>query len=176
VTYTESRIKGAWIIDITRINDPRGFFAMTWLPNELRERGMNPELAQCNIAYNTRRGTLRGMHFQRAPHAQAKIIRATKGALLDVIVDLREDSPTFKQWDAVELTEENRRMFYMPEGMAHGYITLTDDTEASYFASSPWAPPAESGVRWDDPAFAIQWPFQPTVISDRDLAWPLFGA
>jgi dTDP-4-dehydrorhamnose 3,5-epimerase len=101
--YTPSRIPGAWVIDVTKISDARGFFAMTWLPNELSERGMNPSLAQCNFAYNTKRGTVRGMHFQKAPHAQAKIIRATRGALLDVIVDLREDSPAFRQWDAVEL-------------------------------------------------------------------------
>lgn len=173
--YTESKIAGAWVIDITRIEDKRGFFAMTWLPNELSERGMNPALAQCNIAFNAKKGTLRGMHFQHAPHAQAKIIRATRGALLDVIVDLRPDSPTFKQWDAVELTADNRRMFYMPEGIAHGYITLVDDTEAYYHASSPWVPAAESGVRFDDPAFKIDWPFPPAVISDRDLSWPAFA-
>jgi len=171
--YTPSRIPGAWILDISPIHDARGFFAMTWLPNELRERGMNPDLAQCNLAFNHKRGTLRGMHFQVAPHAQAKIVRATRGALLDVIVDLREESPTFRQWDAVELTAENRRMLYMPEGIAHGYLTLEDNTEAHYFASSPWAPKAESGVRWDDPAFGISWPSAPVVISDKDAAWPL---
>ena len=173
--YTPSRIPGAWIIDITPIRDQRGFFAMTWLPGELAERGMNPALAQCNLAFNARKGTLRGMHFQKAPHAQAKIVRATRGALLDVIVDLREDSPTFRQWDAVELTADNRRMFYMPEGIAHGYITLVDDTEAYYHASSAWVPASESGVRWDDPAFAIEWPFEPSIISDRDRQWPLFS-
>jgi dTDP-4-dehydrorhamnose 3,5-epimerase len=163
-------------MDITPVTDSRGFFAMTWLPDELTVRGMNPRLAQCNLAYNTRRGTLRGMHFQKAPYAQAKIIRATRGALLDVIVDLREDSPTFRQWDAVELSADNHRMFYMPEGVAHGYITLTDGTEAYYHASSPWVKEAESGVRWDDPAFTIEWPFAPTVISEKDEAWPLFQA
>lgn len=173
--YTPSRIPGAWTIDVTKIADTRGFFAMTWLPNELIERGMNPALAQCNLAFNTRRGTLRGMHFQNAPHAQAKIVRATRGALLDVIVDLREDSPTYRQWDAVELTADNHRMLYMPEGVAHGYLTLTDDTEAYYHSSVPWAPQAESGVRWNDPAFAIEWPFEPVVISQKDAAWPLFG-
>jgi dTDP-4-dehydrorhamnose 3,5-epimerase len=171
--YTASRIAGAWIMDITPIHDTRGFFAMTWLPDELRERGMNAALAQCNLSFNHRRGTLRGMHFQKAPHAQAKIVRCTRGALLDVIVDLRPASPTFKQWDAVELTAENRRQFYMPEGIAHGYITLADDTEACYHASSPWVREAESGVRWNDPAFAIEWPFPPAVISDKDTSWPL---
>jgi len=171
--YTPSRIPGAWIMDVEPIHDQRGFFAMTWLPEELRERGMDPALAQCNLAFNHKRGTLRGMHFQKAPHAQAKIIRVTRGAVLDVIVDLREDSPTYRQWDAVELSAENRRMFYMPEGIAHGYLTLTDNTEAYYHASSPWVPAAESGVRWDDPAFAIKWPFRAEVISDKDTSWPL---
>ena len=172
--FTPSRIPGAWIIDITPIHDSRGFFAMTWLPADLRERGMNPALVQCNLAFNHKRGTLRGMHFQAAPHAQAKIVRATRGALLDVIVDLRPDSPTFTQWDAVELTADNRRMFYMPEGVAHGYITLADDTEASYQVSSPWVKASEGGVRWNDPIFRIQWPFEPVVISDRDANWPDF--
>ncbi len=173
--YTPSRIHGAWVIDITPIPDERGFFAMTWLPSELAERGMNPALAQLNLAFNHKRGTLRGMHFQKAPHAQAKIVRATRGALLDVIVDLREDSPTSRQWDAVELTADNRRMLYMPEGIAHGYLTLTDDTEAFYHASSPWVPASESGVRWDDPAFKIEWPFEPTLVSERDRQWPGFS-
>jgi dTDP-4-dehydrorhamnose 3,5-epimerase len=172
--YTPSRIPGAWVIDVTKITDARGFFAMTWLPRELSERGMNPSLAQCNLAYNTRRGTLRGMHFQKAPHAQAKIIRATRGALLDVIVDLRAGSPTFRQWDAVELTADNHRMLYMPEGVAHGYLTLVDGTEAYYHASAPWVPEAESGVRWNDPAFGIKWPFEPGVISEKDGAWEDF--
>jgi len=172
--YTPSPIAGAWILDITPIPDARGFFAMTWLPDELRQRGMNSSLAQCNLAFNHKRGTLRGMHFQKAPHAQAKIVRCTRGSLLDVIVDLREGSPTFKQWDAVELTADNHRMLYMPEGIAHGYITLSDDTEAYYHASSPWVREAEWGVRWDDPAFAIKWPFEPVVISEKDQGWPFF--
>jgi len=171
--FQESKIAGAWIIDIERIRDQRGFFAMSWLPDELRRRGMNADLAQCNLAFNHRRGTLRGMHFQKAPHAQAKIIRVTRGAVFDVIVDLREASPTYRQWDAAELTADNHRMFYMPEGIAHGYLTLEDATEAYYHASSPWAPASESGVRWDDPAFGIRWPFAPEVISDKDRQWPL---
>ncbi|MFM8534892.1 MAG: dTDP-4-dehydrorhamnose 3,5-epimerase [Acidimicrobiia bacterium] len=171
--YTPSRSPGAWIIDITPIHDARGFFAMTWLPDELRERGMNPALAQCNLAFNHKRGTMRGMHYQRPPHAQAKMVRCTRGALFDVIVDLREDSPAFRQWDAVELTADNRRMLYMPEGIAHGYLTLTDDTEAYYHVSAMWAPQAEAGVRWNDPTLAIDWPFPPTVVSARDEAWPL---
>lgn len=170
--FTESRIPGAWIIDVTPIPDNRGLFAMTWLPDEFRKRGIEPALAQCNLAFNYKRGTLRGMHFQKAPHAQAKIIRCTRGALLDVIIDLRPESPACCKWEAVELTADNRRMLYMPEGIAHGYLTLTDDAEAYYHASAPWEPKAESGARWDDPAFAVTWPFPPLVISGKDAAWP----
>ncbi len=172
MNFTASRIPGAWIIDIAAIHDPRGFFAMTWLPGEFRKHRIEPALAQCNLAFNHKRGTLRGMHFQAAPHAQAKIIRCTRGGLLDVIVDLRPESPAYRQWDAVELTAENHRMLYMPEGVAHGYLTLTDGAEAYYHASTPWQPSAESGVRWNDPAFAIAWPFAPVMISDKDAAWP----
>jgi len=174
VTFQETKIPGAWTIDITPISDSRGFFATTWLAEELTARGLDATLAQCNLAFSHKRGTLRGMHFQKAPHAQAKFVRATRGALLDVIVDLREGSPTFKQWDAVELTADNRRMLYMPEGIAHGYLTLVDGTEAYYHASSPWVRESESGVRWDDPAFGIEWPFAPEVISEKDCAWPLW--
>ena len=130
-------------------------------------------MAQCNLAFNHKRGTLRGMHFQTAPHEQSKLVRATRGALLDVIVDLRPGSPTVRQWDSIELTADNRRMLYIPGGLAHGYLTLADDTEAFYQASTPWAPQAESGVRWNDPAFGITWPFEPTVVSEKDQHWPL---
>lgn len=172
MTFTESRIPGAWIIDVKEIHDDRGLFAMTWLPDEFSTRGLDPSLAQCNLAWNHKRGTLRGMHFQTAPHEQVKIIRCTRGSLLDVIVDLRPDSPTWRQWDGVELTADNRRMLYLPAGIAHGYLTLTDGTEAYYHASTPWVPAAESGVRWNDPAFGIAWPFPPVVISDKDAGWP----
>lgn len=171
--FTSSSIPGAWVIDITPIHDDRGFFATTWLPDELRQRGIDSVVAQCNIAFNRRRGTLRGLHFQTAPHAQAKIVRATRGALLDVIVDLRPDSPMWRQWELFELTADNRRMLYIPPGLAHGYLTLTDDAEMFYQASTPWAPQAEAGVRWNDPAFGIKWPFEPTVISAKDQTWPL---
>ena len=171
--FTASRIPGTWVIDITPIRDQRGFFAMTWLPDELRRRGIDPAVAQCNLAFNHKRGTLRGMHFQAAPHGQAKIVRATRGALLDVIVDLRPDSPTWRQWESFELTADNRRMLYIPAGLAHGYLTLTDDAEMFYQASSPWAPQAEGGVRWNDPAFGITGPFEPAVISEKDQNWPL---
>ena len=173
--FTPSRIPGAWVIDIEPIHDQRGFFAMTWQPEEFRRRGIDPVVAQCNLAFNRKRGTLRGMHFQKAPHGQAKIVRATRGSLLDVIIDLRAESPTYRRWDAVELSQDNRRMLYMPAGVAHGYLTLTDDVEAYYHASTPWEPAAESGVRWNDPAFAITWPFEPVVISEKDRNWPLLS-
>lgn len=170
--FTESRIPGAWIIDLTEIHDDRGFFAVTWRPEEFLQRGIEPAVAQCNLAFNHKRGTLRGMHFQSAPHAQAKIVRCTRGALVDVIADLRPESPTYCQWDAVELTADNHRMLYMPGGVAHGYLTLEDDTEAYYHASTPWVREAESGVRWNDPAFGIAWPSAPAIISGRDATWP----
>ena len=171
--FTESRIPGAWIVDVTAINDERGLFAMTWLPAEFEKRGLDSSLAQCNLAWNHKRGTLRGMHFQKAPHEQVKLIRCTRGALLDVIVDLRPASATYLKWDSIELTEDNRRMIYIPAGLAHGYITLADGTEAYYHASTPWMPASEAGVRWDDPAFGIEWPFEPVLISGKDQSWPL---
>jgi dTDP-4-dehydrorhamnose 3,5-epimerase len=174
MTFTETGIPGAWIVDITAIRDDRGFFAMTWLPAEFRARGLDAALAQCNLAWNDKRGTLRGLHFQREPHAQAKLVRCTRGAVHDVIVDLRPGSPTFRQWESVALTQDNRRMLYISGGLAHGYITMTDDAEVFYQASSPWVPSAEAGVRWNDPAFGITWPAEPVVISGRDATWPDF--
>jgi dTDP-4-dehydrorhamnose 3,5-epimerase len=173
MTFTESRLPGAWIIDPKVIGDARGGFAVVWVADQFTRRGLDPSLAQCNLAWNHERGTLRGMHFQVAPHEQVKLVRCTRGALLDVVVDLRPDSPTYGQWDSVELTADNRRMIYVPGGFAHGYLTLEDGTEAYYHASTPYAPAFESGVRWDDPAFSIEWPFDPVVISDKDRAWPL---
>lgn len=174
MTFTETRIPGAWIVDITPIRDDRGFFAMTWESSEFAARGLDGSLAQCNLAFNFRKGTLRGMHHQRTPHEQVKLVRCIRGAVLDVIVDLRRDSRTYRQWDSVELTAENRRMLYIPAGLAHGYLTFTDDSEVFYQASTPWAPQAEAGVRWNDPAFGITWPSEPLVISDRDATWPNF--
>jgi len=174
VTFTETRIPGAWICNIEPIRDDRGFFATTWLPEEFAARGLDARLAQCNLAVSTKTGTLRGMHFQRAPHAQAKLVRCVRGAVMDVVIDLRRDSPTFRAWDRLELTADNRRMLYLPAGLAHGYITLTDDVEVFYQASTPWAPQSEGGVRWNDPAFGVDWPSPPVVISERDATWPDF--
>jgi dTDP-4-dehydrorhamnose 3,5-epimerase len=174
MTFTETPLAGAYIIDILPIGDERGFFSRTWSADELTRRGLDATLVQCNVAWNRVRGTLRGMHFQRAPYEEVKIVRCTRGALLDVIVDLRRASPTFRRWTSVELTADTRRMLYVPKGFAHGYLTLTDDVEAYYHVSAPYVPEAAGGVAWDDPAFGITWPFAPAVISKRDREWPRF--
>lgn len=176
MTFTEMPLKGAWFIDIVRIEDERGFFARTWAPEELTSRGLDPALVQCNVAWNHRRGTIRGMHFQRAPMQETKIVRCTRGAMFDVIVDMRPESPTFCQWASVELTDENRRMLYIPFGFAHGYQTLVDGVETSYHVSAPYSAAHAAGVRWNDPRLGIRWPLEPTVISARDTAWPDFTA
>lgn len=174
--FTATRIAGAEIIDIAPHQDERGFFARTWCRRELGERGLVTEVAQESISHNKRRGTLRGLHFQRAPHAETKIVRCTRGAIFDVIVDLRPQSPTYRQWLGVELTAENRRALYIPEGLAHGFQTLADDSEIFYQISAFHAPQAAAGCRYDDPAFAIAWPLAVTVISERDGSWPPFDA
>lgn len=173
--FTETELGGAFILDLEQREDDRGFFARSWDENEFRDHGLNPSIVQCNVSFNHHAGTLRGMHFQNAPHAEAKLIRCTLGAILDVIIDLRPDSPTFKRWIGVELTEENRRSLYVPEGFAHGYQTLADRTETFYQVSEFYAPGAEGGVRYDDPAFAIEWPREVTVISPKDASWPDFA-
>lgn len=170
---TELELGGAYAIDPERIPDERGFFARWWDRAELAAHGLSTDIEQCNVAWNERRGTLRGLHFQVAPHAEVKLVRCTRGVVWDVIVDLRADSPTHGRWQAVELTEENGRTLYIPGGFAHGYQTLTDDTETLYLISAAYAPEAASGVRWDDPAFSIDWPLPDNpVMSKRDRAWP----
>jgi dTDP-4-dehydrorhamnose 3,5-epimerase len=171
--FTATELGGAWLVDLDPREDERGFFARAWDRVEFAERGLSAELAQCNVSFNHRRGTLRGMHFQHAPHAEVKLVRCTRGAIYDVIVDLRPDSPTWKRWLGIELTAENRRALYVPEGFAHGYQTLVDATETFYQVSAFYSPGAEGGVRWDDPAFGIEWPYadQP-LMSEKDRAWP----
>jgi len=176
LNFRELSLAGAWVLEPDRKLDERGFFARTWDRELFRERGLNPELAQASTAFNERRATLRGLHFQRPPHAEAKVVRCTRGAVHDVLVDLRPEPPTFKRWAAVELSEDNGLSLYVPEGLAHGYLTLADATETSYFISTEYEPAAAGGVRWDDPAFGIDWPEAPQVISDRDRAWPDFSA
>lgn len=172
--FTETPLAGAFIIDPEPIEDERGFFARTWSFQDFERLGLDATLAQCNVAWNRARGTLRGMHFQREPFAEVKIVRCTRGALLDVIVDLRPASPTRCRWTSIELSADNRRMLYLPKGFAHGYITLCEDVEAYYHVSAPYSPSHASGVRWNDPAFGIAWPFAPTVISEKDRGWPDF--
>lgn len=169
-------LAGAWVIELERMYDERGFFARAFSDDEFARRGLASRFVQSGIAFNPRRGTLRGMHFQVPPHGEVKLIRCTAGAVHDVIVDLRADSPTFCQWAAIELSGDNRRTLYVPEGFAHGYVTLTDDAEMLYQMSVPHHAPAARGVRWNDPAFGIAWPLEPLVISERDASYPDFGA
>lgn len=172
--FTEVGLPGAYLIDVERREDDRGFFARTFCRREFEARGLNASVAQANTSYSRRRGTLRGMHLQKPPHAESKLVRCTQGSLYDVIIDLRPDSPTCRQWYGVELTAENHRMLYVPEGFAHGHLTLADQTVVTYLVSEFYAPEAESGVRYDDPAFGIRWPEEVRIISEKDRSWPDF--
>ena len=171
--FTETRLPGAFTIDVEPHEDERGFFARVWDGEELAAHGLDARVSQSSIAYNHVAGTLRGLHFQLPPHAESKLVRCTRGAIWDVIVDLRPGSPTYLEWAAVELTEENRRTLYVPEEFAHGYQTLADGSEVWYQMSAPYAPEAARGLRFDDERLAIDWPpAERRVISERDLAWP----
>jgi dTDP-4-dehydrorhamnose 3,5-epimerase len=172
VIFTETPLEGAFLIDLEPVSDERGFFARSFCRREFAARRLNPELAQCNISLNRRRGTLRGMHWQVAPHQEAKLVRCTQGAIYDVIIDLRQGSPTFATHFASTLTAIDRRMLYVPEGFAHGFLTLEDDTEVFYQMSEFFAPDSARGVRYDDPAFGIRWPMEILVVSDRDRSYP----
>nr|MDQ3283023.1 dTDP-4-dehydrorhamnose 3,5-epimerase [Acidobacteriota bacterium] len=154
--------------------DHRGFFARTYCEEEFRAHGLETHFAQSSIAFSSRRGTLRGMHYQREPFGEVKLVRCTRGAVYDAVIDLRPGSPAFRQWFAVELTAENRRMLYIPKGFAHGYQTLEDETEISYQMSTPYHREAAAGVRWNDPAFAVRWPIEVAVIAERDDDYPDF--
>jgi dTDP-4-dehydrorhamnose 3,5-epimerase len=173
--FTETDLADAYLIDLEQLEDERGFFARAWDVNEFAERGLSTRLVQANVAFNRSAGTLRGMHYQAEPHAEAKLVRCTRGAVYDVIIDLRPHSATHARWLAVELTAENGRMLYVPEGFAHGYQTLVDETETFYLVSEFYEPQAERGVRWDDPLFAIDWPKTANrIMSDKDRKWPDF--
>jgi dTDP-4-dehydrorhamnose 3,5-epimerase len=172
VIFTETPLPGAWLIDPERLEDHRGFFARTWCRREFESHGLSAHLVQCNISFNKRRGTLRGMHYQADPHQEDKLVRCTSGAVYDVIIDLRPHSPTFLRHFAVVLTAESRRMLYVPRGVAHGFQTLVDDTEVFYQMSEFHAPGAARGVRWNDPAFDIRWPIAGPILSERDRAYP----
>lgn len=172
--FTETPLAGTYLIEPEPLADLRGFFARTWCQREFEAHGVNPRLVQCSISFNWRKGTLRGMHYQEAPHAEAKLVRCTRGALYDVALDLRPASPTYRQHFAVVLSAENHRMLYIPEGCAHGFQTLEHDTEVFYQMSEYYAPDAARGVRWNDPAFAIPWPEDGRTIAERDSAYPDF--
>ncbi|MGI8554002.1 MAG: dTDP-4-dehydrorhamnose 3,5-epimerase, partial [Dehalococcoidia bacterium] len=162
------------ILDPERIEDDRGFFARVWCEREFHTHGLDTGVAQCSISFNNKMGTLRGMHFQMAPHEETKLVRCTMGAIYDAIVDLRKTSPTYGDWLAVELSASNRRQIYVPQGCAHGFQTLLDDTEVSYQISENYAADDSRGVRWDDPRFGIEWPAHPQIMSDRDRSYPDF--
>lgn len=169
--FRETALPGAFVVDVERHEDDRGFFARTFCQREFAERGLRPVIAQVSVAYNRRRGTVRGMHFQYPPHAETKIVRATRGALLDVIVDLRPESPTYLEHVAVELTAENRRALYVPERFAHGYQALEDGTEASYEIGEFYAPGTEGGLSPFDPKLGLSWPLPVTEVAAKDRAW-----
>jgi dTDP-4-dehydrorhamnose 3,5-epimerase len=173
--FFETKLKGAFVIDLERLEDERGFFARTYCEREFRKHGIGKTFVQCNISFNKHKGTLRGMHYQAAPFEEAKLVRCTAGAIFDVIVDLRPGSETFKEWCSVELTDANRKMIYVPEGFAHGFLSLEDDTEVFYQMSEFYTPGTGRGVRWNDPVFGIQWPGEVKVISEQDMQYPDFG-
>ncbi len=170
--FTKTKLDGAYVVDVNPIDDERGFFARSFCQQEFASRGLRVQVKQCNISYNKKRGTLRGMHFQQAPKAEAKLVRCTRGKIYDVIIDLRPTSTTYGQWVAVELSETNCRALYVPEEFAHGFQTLEDDSEVFYHMFEFYSPEDARGVRWDDPAFGITWPLPNPTLSERDKSYP----
>jgi len=171
--FTQSPLSGAYVVDMQPLPDERGFFARSYCADEFAAHGLGPELRQCSVSYNARKGTLRGMHYQGPPHEEHKLVRCTAGAIFDVIVDIRAASPTYRRWYGAELTQDNRRSLFIPPGFAHGFVSLTDHAEVYYMISVAHAPQFSRGLRWNDPAFAIKWPLPPAVISERDAGYPL---
>src|SRR4051812_30522925 len=174
--FSETRLRGAFILDLESRDDNRGFFARVFCRRELAQHGLNPVIAQVNIAFSKRKGTLRGMHFQFPPAAETKLVRCTRGAILDIIVDLRPESPTYLEHVAVELTADNHRALYVPERFAHGYQVLEDATETSYEVGEFYTPDSEGGLMYDDPALGLTWPLPVAEISPKDSAWTLLDA
>jgi dTDP-4-dehydrorhamnose 3,5-epimerase len=172
VHFAETSLAGAWVIDLERHGDERGAFARTFCEREFSEHGLPQRFPQANLSMNAKAGTLRGMHFNREPYGESKLVRCVRGALYDVIVDLRRESPTRLASYGVELSADNGRALFIPAGFAHGFLTLTDETDAYYHMGEFFQPDAARGLRWDDPALAIDWPFDPAVISDRDATYP----
>jgi dTDP-4-dehydrorhamnose 3,5-epimerase len=174
VIFRETLLKGVFEIHLEAKPDERGFFARSWCQREFEGHGLSPKLVQCSLSFNARKGTLRGLHYQAVPCPEAKLVRCTIGAIYDVVVDIRPDSPTFKDWIGVALTDKNRNMVYVPKGCGHGFLTLEKETEVFYQMSEFYYPELARGVRWDDPAFQIVWPGQVEVISERDRTYPNF--
>lgn len=171
--FKETKLKGAYIIELERLEDTRGFFARAWCKKEFEAHGLNPHFVQINLSFNKSRATIRGLHYQIAPHEEAKLFRCTRGAIFDVITDLRLESPTYLDWIGVELTADNRKMLYVPENCAQGYQALTDNAEVFYQVSQFYEPESERGVRWNDPAFGIEWPeTENIIVSEKDRDWP----
>jgi dTDP-4-dehydrorhamnose 3,5-epimerase len=172
--FKQTKLRGAYIIKLEPTRDGRGFFARSFCKQEFEEHGLISSIVQCNVSFNKKKGTLRGMHYQVKPHEEVKLVRCTKGAIYDVIIDLRPDSETFKDWFAVELTADNRLMLYVPKGFAHGFQTQEDDSEVFYQMSAFYHPECARGVRWDDPTFGVEWPQAPALIGERDGSFPLY--
>jgi dTDP-4-dehydrorhamnose 3,5-epimerase len=173
MTFIESPLAGAFVVELECLVDERGFFARSYCAEEFAARGLGPAMRQCSVSYNARAGTLRGMHYQGAPHEEHKLVRCTAGAVFDVIVDIRESSATYRRWFGAELTSNNRRSLFIPPGFAHGFISLADHSEVYYMISAAYVPQSSRGFRWNDPAFGIEWPLAPAVISARDASYPL---
>ena len=176
--FKETKLRGAFLIEIEKKEDPRGFFARAFCQKEFKAHGLDPHIAQVNVSSNLRKGTLRGMHFQGVPHQEVKMIRCTRGAIFDVIIDLRKNSPTHQEWFGVKLTADDYKMLYIPEDFAHGYLTLEDKSDVIYFMTQFYQPNAESGVRYNDPAFGIEWPAvaETLLITDKDKNWPSYNS
>ncbi|HZH71855.1 MAG TPA: dTDP-4-dehydrorhamnose 3,5-epimerase [Mariniphaga sp.] len=172
--FTETSLKGAFILEIKKLEDERGFFGRSWCKKEMEDHGLNGNVVQANTSLSMKKGTFRGFHFQKHPYEETKLIRCTKGAIYDIIIDLRKESPTFMQWFGAELTEDNYKMVYIPENFAHGFLTLTDNAEVYYLVTHPYTPNAEGGIRYDDPALNINWPIPVTVVSEKDKSHPDF--
>jgi len=174
VIFRATALPGAFIVEIEKREDDRGFFARTWCRREFAAAGLNADLAQCNVSFNRQRGTLRGMHWQEAPHGETKLVRCIRGTIWDVIIDLRRSSPAYGRHLGVELSGESGTALYIPEGMAHGFVTLEDSCEVSYQMSEFYEPSAARGVRWNDPAFGIEWPVGNPILHPRDASYPDF--
>ncbi|NLW76496.1 MAG: dTDP-4-dehydrorhamnose 3,5-epimerase [Methanomicrobiales archaeon] len=172
--FTETVLTGVFVISLEPVTDERGFFSRSWCQKEFMKYGLNPKNVQCNIAFNEKKGTLRGMHYQVKPSEEAKLVRCTRGAIYDVVIDLRKKSTSYKKWIARELTEWNREALFIPEGLAHGYLTLTDNAELFYQMSEFYKPETSRGIRWNDPSFQITWPGNISVISEKDNSYPDF--